>query len=486
MVTIVQINGQEFVFKTENLSKIFKAMNKEQIDFLFRCLSIKDCATENSLILSTESYTGTLIKGFEKLSEAGLINFKKMHECDKCNKTFAAGIQNSIYTKHGKVVMCDDCLREHAEKCPTCKNLRLKTEVIQLVNSDKTITSCCMAGIKQLDNVRKCQHCNNIYQYKSTIFRSSKLLCPICRDKFDICDNCGRSVKKGLLTNGICDTCIKERKVRDAIKSYSYKPDPIFMNAKVEHTPIEYMGLEWEMELIADSTFKKRKRKMVENDEWTESKRHKFFAYELGELTKDWGYCKSDGSLNYGVEFVTHPISLKAWEQIFYPKLLAVSECMKSWGCKTKAATAGIHIHYSRSKLDSATIKRICWLLSQPDNFEFMRKFCHRNADNMNHWSKKHSDWSSCLDRFCCDTSDRYRIVNLQNNNTIEFRCFGYTIDPDEIMIYLYAVDSIVNYCRDHKNQDVEKANIVEVLTYRNTEKMVEYLEKRSDLEKCV
>lgn len=485
MVTVLEINNQEFIFKQENLSQIFRAMNKEQIDIFFKRFKDEQTSMYN-LVIGTETYIGSIMHTFEKMSHEGLISYKKMHECNKCKKVFAADTRNEVYTRRGKIVLCEDCLRQDTERCPHCNKTRLKTEVLQMVEDNKTIISCCYAGLRHREHLTSCVHCHRLYENSSWSFRSSHTLCPICRDHFDVCDDCGRPVEKGKLTKGICDRCIKARKVRDAIKSYSYKPDPSFLNVKGEATPIEYMGLEWEMELIADSTFKKRKHKMIENEEWLEDRRHTFFAYELGELGKDWAYCKSDGSLNYGVEFVTHPISLKAWEQIYYPKLCAIKECMKAWGCRTKAATAGIHIHYSRARLDSATIKRICWLLSKEENFEYMRKFCHRNADNMNHWARKHSNWRQDIEDFYPDTSNRYRIVNLCNSNTIEFRCFGYTIDPDEIMIYLYAVDSIVNYCRDHKNQDVMKANMVEVLTYRNTEKMVEYLEKRSDLDKCV
>jgi hypothetical protein len=487
MITILEINNKDYVLKIENLSQIFRAMSKEQIDIFFRYITGESRQPRYDVIVGTDTYIGSIINVFEKMSKQGIIGYKKMHECGKCRKAFIATKDNEVVTRRGKTILCKDCLQELSEECPHCHSRRLKTEVVQFVADDKTIISCCYKGIhEQEEHLHNCVHCRRLFVNNSWHFSSSHTLCPICRDEFDVCDDCGRPVEKGKLINGICERCHKAKKVKDAIKSYSYKPDPKFICAKEENTPIEYMGLEWEMELIADSTFKKRKHKMVENDEWLEDRRHTFFAYELGELGKDWAYCKSDGSLNYGVEFVTHPITLKAWIEDYYPKLLSISECMKAWGCRTKAATAGIHVHFSRSKLDSATIKRICWLLSQTDNFEFMRKFCHRNADNMNHWAKRHSNWSSPLDSFMPDTNNRYKIVNLCNSHTIEFRCFGYTNNADEIMIYLYAVDSIVNYCRDHKNQDVEKANMIEVLTYRNTEKMVEYLEKRSDLEKCV
>lgn len=489
MVTIITVNNQEFVVKPENISKLFKAMNKEQLDALFKNIaSEKYPQSVLSLVLGTETYIGSLMKGFEKLAQQGLIDYKKMHQCDRCKTTFAAGEHNEIHTRRGKEIFCDDCLRDYAEICPTCGHNRLKTEVIQIVNDNKTVSTCCFAGTRQMEHLIRCVNCHKLYvnEHSYWSFSNSDTLCPICRDHFETCGDCGRAMPKGTLVNGICTRCVKARKVRDAIKSYGYKPDPKFISAKNENAPLEYMGLEWEMELIPDGTFKRRKHKAVEDEEWINESRHRFFAQELNELSEDWGYCKSDGSLDYGVEFVTHPITLKAWVQDYYPKLCAIKEAMKAWGCRTKASTAGIHIHYSRSKLDTATIRRICWLLSQDKVYEFMRKFCHRNTENMTHWAKKHSNWNTRLDNFIPDTGSRYKIVNLCNSNTIEFRCFGYTVNVDEIMAYLYAVDSIVNYCRDHKNQDVEKANIIEVLTYRNTEKMVEYLEKRSDLDKCV
>ena len=487
MVTVITLNDKEYVLKYENIATILKAMTRPQLDLLFTKFEHDVPKPYFSKIISNCSYIASISKAFEKLAQEGIVGYKKMLECSHCGKLIAINDGNKVETKRGTVYYCEECLETQTEICPTCNKRKLKTETILLVNEDKTIITCCYPGVAHAENIRSCSHCRKLYVSKRDFWGNlTDRLCPICKEEYEICDNCGRAVLKDDIKGGMCSACIKSRKVRDAIKSYGYKPDPVFICAKDEVAYPEYMGLEWEMELIADSTYKRRKVRAVEDSEWNNSERNKFFAYELNTLAEDWAYCKSDGSLDYCVEFVTHPITLKAWEKDYYSKLQAIKECMKAWGCRTKASTAGIHIHFSRSKLDDATIKRICWFLSQTDNYEFMRKFCHRNKDNMTHWAKRHSYWSSKLDNFYYDTDSRYRIVNLCNRNTIEFRCFGYTTDVDEIMIYLYAVDSIVNYCRDHKNKDVEKASMIEVLTYRNTEKMVQYLEGRSDLEECV
>ena len=482
MVTVVTINGNDIVLKTNRVAPLFMAMNKEQIDEVFKILSneITNYAYSiNSLSVGTDTYIGTIDGIIKKMSQKGMLEYKKMYECNRCGKLYESNENDGILTARGWVRFCPDCIEKYTEICPECGKRRLIGETVELVHEDGTIVQCCYKGMQERNYLYRCTNCRRAYKLN---WEDEDELCPICRKTHVICPDCGCAYEKGSLIDGICSQCEKRRKVLNAIKSYSHKPRPIFKSLRNEPQPIEYMGMEWEMELQEDSTYKRRKNKMVEDEDWVSDDRHRFFAAELGELTKDWGYCKSDGSLKYGVEFVTHPISLKAWEQEYYSKLVVIKELMKKWGCKTKASTAGIHIHYSRGNLGALVEKRICWLMSQPKNHEFMRKFSHRNAENMQHWARQHSDWNNSIKSFEPDIEERYRIVNVCPADTIEFRCFGYTVDVDELMAYLHAVDSIVNYCRDHKNADIENANIVEVITYRNTEEMTKYLKKRRDL----
>ena len=250
--------------------------------------------------------------------------------------------------------------------------------------------------------------------------------------------------------------------MREAIKNYSYKPEPRFKRGKRERKNSDYYGLEWEMELSSSSAFEERE-----------------LAYELMELASEYAYCKSDGSITDGCELVTEPITLKAWEETYFDELKKIENKMKEMKCKESSKNAGIHIHFSRENLDDATIKKICYLLSKPSNYQYMINFCKRTKEKMNQWAGPYT-YSESFANFDPFRKSRYKIVNLNNSNTIEFRCFGYTNKAEDIRAYIYAVNSIIAFCKACKNINLLKnIDMQKVLAFGNTEYMTDYLKKR-------
>jgi hypothetical protein len=87
---------------------------------------------------------------------------------------------------------------------------------------------------------------------------------------------------------------VAERVRRHVVHSYGYKPAPRFKVGEGEdHTVREYFGVELEIDQNAPN----------------------LETREVPDMAQPNFYCKTDGSLDYGVELVSHPGSRKWWTE---------------------------------------------------------------------------------------------------------------------------------------------------------------------------
>jgi hypothetical protein len=154
-------------------------------------------------------------------------------------------------------------------------------------------------------------------------------------------------------------------------------------------------------------------------------------------------YLKTDGSLNYGFEIVTHPMTLgyamnngNLWRSI--EKLQGYS--FAGW----ETDTAGLHVHVSRDGF-----------ASEVHQAKFVH-FFHRNEDFLS-WlaGRSGSRWASYEKEHLRNLrnklrrthgSERYMAVNLNNSGTLEVRIFRSSLRPERVQMALQLVDAVVNY----------------------------------------
>jgi hypothetical protein len=294
-----------------------------------------------------------------------------------------------------------------------------------------------------------------IYCYRCT--RTSFFECPICNE-WELNDN-GNGVPNHSLM--VCESCLEsnyffcddcdewipdhwdhdECRSRNAnINDYSYKPKPIFYHTEDEfdkaksiledtnsvmrrYKKIAYLGFELEVECNGDR-----------ND-------FKGGADSLGRDERIW-YLKSDGSLNYGFEIVSHPMTL-AWamDNLNLDPIVGLSDFnFEAWN----ASTAGFHVHVSRDGFESESHQaRFVHFIMR--NEEFLSWLAGRSASR---WASFNPDHRKNLKNKLRNrsASDRYFAVNLQNTGTLEVRIFRASLKPERIKMALQLVDAIVNY----------------------------------------
>lgn len=222
-----------------------------------------------------------------------------------------------------------------------------------------------------------CNHCSAAINEEDAIFIDNEYLCHVCADEltficyecgerhwndeaysynnyricercydnnYSTCEDCGRTIHNDDLyyeddydDYGYCYSCYRRRS--GVIRSYDYKPEPLFY-ATEEVSPLRsyddredlFYGVELEI------------------DKGGEESENAKELLAIGNKDYEHIYIKHDGSLNDGFEIVSHPMTLDyhmntmPWAEIFNR---AVNLDYRSH----QTDTCGLHIHVDRKAL---------------------------------------------------------------------------------------------------------------------------------------
>ncbi len=291
---------------------------------------------------------------------------------------------------------CPDCFRELTCVCDRCGQRVL----VEDSESDGHITLC--------------EHCYNHH--------------------YDTCADCGRILERDRLhyldddeCEGYCDNCYpRHHQEGPGVESYYYKPEPVFYGSGPR-----FLGVELEIDGAGES-----------NDN----------ANCLMQLTNrdcDHIYIKHDGSLNDGLEIVTHPMSLH-YHQTEMPWQAIVDLALSMGYTSHKAHTCGLHVHVNRSSLgenyrqQEDSIARILFFVE--NHWNELLKFSRRTPRQMENWAARYGrkdEPKEVLDSAKNSRKGRYTCVNLTNSDTIEFRMFRGTLKYNTIIATLQFVERV-------------------------------------------
>jgi hypothetical protein len=207
-------------------------------------------------------------------------------------------------------------------------------------------------------------------------------------------------------------------------------------------------------------------------------------------------YLKNDGSLNQGMELVTHPMSYDFYTN--YAEILwsTVEQLRTNYHMRSgDTSTCGIHIHISRTGFSGgAHMHRFLNLVYS--NERLFSKLAGRHSDrwakfdDVQRWDNDGNGYKSFKRKLEDGRStDRYSAVNTQNQHTLEMRIFKGSMLKDTIMAHLGLAHASVEYTRglsvrDIANGALDPANFIAYL--REHEDMykatVERLDRRVPL----
>jgi len=149
-------------------------------------------------------------------------------------------------------------------------------------------------------------------------------------------------------------------------------------------------------------------------------------------------YCNQHGSVSGGVEICTAPATLDVHKDAFKgffndlpgSGLQALNNC-------------GLHVHVERKDIKPPQMAKLLRFMNHPDNNNFIETLAGRSANN--YCATQDYNWESGLQ---AEDSNKYRRVNLANENTIEFRLFASTTDFKQFTRCLDFVQAVMDYTK--------------------------------------
>lgn len=274
----------------------------------------------------------------------------------------------------------------------------------------------------------KCKHCGTTSDMRyARITEDGDMICTDCYEAYYVpCNNCGAAIKASE-DRRLCKDC-SDIIYRKPINSYSTKPFPVFKGKKYNDNRLSrFYGLELEYSYTSA-----------------------IFAYSLfnKEYKDKFLYNKSDSSLDSGVEIVTSPLDKQTLTELLGRMNKGLS---KVGSIKNYNKNAGIHIHVNRASIDSLTVYKLSYLLNMSateDEKRIIYYISGRNRTSTTETSNYHYAivGDDCTQIKACKPGDRYRALNLNNSNTIEFRMFASTTKVENILMYVDFVDDLIEY----------------------------------------
>jgi hypothetical protein len=236
-------------------------------------------------------------------------------------------------------------------------------------------------------------------------------ICPSCQSNwFTTCHGCGVAMLRNQDNpdDRHCPACARYR-----IFGSKRRPTPVFFKAS-EADDARFTGAEIELELDGAFSREEVTRKLLE-------------PLPVGLI-----HAEEDGSLNYGVEYVTMPLSASYINQnidLFRKFYDTAQEYANPANTRNNA---GLHVHMSRAAIQPNEAVKMEELVTKPGLMQrWLLHLTRRSPDRFAHWANASPDpvVLDTLARGARPNVSRYRFLNWQPKATVE--CRGFAGDTD-------------------------------------------------------
>lgn len=462
---LIEVNSDVFVAKFEHATIIVKKNADGHLldvrsDSVVHACFIEDLITKEDLV---ENYSQTY-----SLTLFGVSQLKRK-KCKVCNSMHR---NVDVKTIDNDTAVCYECYTA-LESCSVCglKSLSSANNTI----AGKPVCESCYA------NTGECEDCGELYDKRKLnapdVGRCEKCL----RKTHAICSTCGVMYEKDGsehlirypedldIITGKCDVCyiIEDR---SSIKSYSHKPRIIKKQVKTGCYDNLLFGFEIE---VGISESKYSSDVLATRVQQTANKRGKFI------------YCKSDSSINHGFEIVSHPVNYNWIEK--NSDLVKSIMSMKDYGCSADdESSCGMHIHMSRSEFSPLQLYRFIKFLNYNKKFScFMSERVSTRGGSglsMPSYTKFIGGDEAIIKTVSRKGNliERYSIVNLGNEHTVEVRMFQSTLNYETFMKNIQLCKALFEYSKYSTNTNDSNLDKFFEFVYKSGE--YKHLEKRMRL----
>ena len=246
------------------------------------------------------------------------------------------------------------------------------------------------------------------------------------------------------------------------IHEYSYKPNPIFYGEGNR-----YFGIELEIDEAG------------KDDDYAEE------LLDIANIHEDLLYIKTDGSLDDGMELVSHPCTLDyhcnefPWEDILH---CAIRQGYRSH----QTSTCGLHLHVNRTAFSDSqegqdeVISRILYFVEH--HWNELLKFSRRSEYSMNRWAARYGyehTPKAIMDKAKKGGNGRYAAVNLCNYHTVEFRLFRGTLKYNTFIATIQLVNRICDAAMYNTDESIAKLSWSDFVADITELELIQYLKER-------
>ena len=163
----------------------------------------------------------------------------------------------------------------------------------------------------------------------------------------------------------------------------------------------------------------------------------------------------SDGSLScYGVEFVTGARNIKK-------TLNELEDLLYYLEAETNSET-GMHIHFDKSDWFYDSEENICKFIAVCSMWQrCLFYISHRHRDGWNSWSKQNytykSEAENSIDELYIDNESHRVLVNLEHEETVEYRGFKSTMNYELLESRVYFIAELINFTNNLTATEAKK-----------------------------
>lgn len=311
--------------------------------------------------------------------------------------------------------------------CSYCGN-NVEINAITYVNDDSLCSQCVE------EHTLVCQHCDEIIYESDNMGSNTYPLCSDCYAAYyTICRNCDTLISLSDVyyddddDEPLCHSCYCAAKERErSIHNYSYKPDPIFYG-----NGNRFFGIELEI------------------DGGGTSEENASSLLQIANTDHEHLYIKTDGSLNEGMELVSHPMTMAYHLQVM-PWFSILQETVSMGYTSHMAETCGLHVHINRSSFGESheeqeiAVAKILYMVEH--YWQELLVFSRRTEAQLRKWAARYQ-WKEhpkdVLHYAKNSGNGRYSCVNLLNTATVEWRMCRGTLKYKTFVATLQMIDEI-------------------------------------------
>jgi len=156
----------------------------------------------------------------------------------------------------------------------------------------------------------------------------------------------------------------------------------------------------------------------------------------------EYCYFERDGSIGHGFEIVTQPAGLDLHRDKF--AMFLNNPDVKKGMRSHEGGSCGLHVHVGREYLTQAQIYRIQSFLNDVRNEGMIRMIARRYGAGFCRVKPEMAKFTP----YGKSNGDRYEMLNIQNEHTVEFRIFRGSLRYESVMAALEFCNALLTFCQ--------------------------------------